>query len=610
MGKTINDLIRLFKIVFNLDRWVILLIIIRSVLNAIIPFGAIIISGNVIDRMMSKSNYEETILFAVFGCFIVLIIYLIQNIVHRSCEVKKNVCVRKNDTLIAKQTIDMKYEYLEGEKVQAIRARMREDNNWGYGLYGMFLLSEDFMQRLCAMTVSVFILVPLLFSGWMMAVACSMFFLIILGALVLLLKIRKKAYDQQMKSMEEIEKTNRLITFFTNDISYKSGKDIRLYQVQNLINSKGAESYFVTKKEISKNIGNRMGKSDGFSGFIIGISEGIAYLLVAYQALLGVISVGQIVTYAGVINQFTTALSYFVININETIVHTNRFLSTFEYLNIPIEKDIGKKTIDSEKETINTIEFCNVSFAYPNNEKLVLRDINMTIKGGEQLAVVGTNGSGKTTLIKLLCRLYKPTSGKILLNGIDINDIEINSYLKMLSVVFQDFSLFSIPIVDNICIGNSIDKDRVYKIIDKVGLKERIDKEKAGVNTPVFHELYENGIELSGGESQKLALARAIYKNSPLLILDEPTAALDPLSESDLYSKFSDIAKGKTAIFISHRLASCKFCDKIAVFDNGNFIQFGSHKELMQCTEGKYYMLWNAQAQYYNDKIWKNKGEM
>ena len=513
MKKTINDLMKLFKIVFNLDRWVILLIIIQSVLNAIIPFGAIIISGNVIDRMMSKSNYEETILFAVFGCFIVLIIYLIQNIVHRSCEVKKNVCVRKYDTLIAKQTIDMKYEYLEGEKVQAIRARMREDNNWGYGLYGMFLLSEDFMQRLCAMTVSVFILVPLLFSGWMMAVACSMFFFIVFGALILLLKIRKKAYDQQMKSMEEIEKTNRLITFFTNDISYKSGKDIRLYQVQNLINSKGAESYFVTKKEISKNIGNRMGKSDGFSGFIIGISEGIAYLLVAYQALLGVISVGQIVTYAGVINQFTTALSYFVININEIIVHTNRFLSTFEYLNIPIEEDIGKKTMDSEKETIDTIEFCNVSFAYPNSEKFVLRNINMTIKGGEQLAVVGTNESGKTTLIKLLCRLYKPTSGTILLNGIDINDIEINSYLKMLSVVFQDFSLFSIPIVDNICIGNNIDKDRVYKIIDKVGLKERIDKEKAGVNTPVFHELYENGIELSGGESQKLALARAIYKN-------------------------------------------------------------------------------------------------
>lgn len=183
MKKTINDLMKLFKIVFNLDRWVILLIIIQSVLNAIIPFGAIIISGNVIDRMMSKSNYEETILFAVFGCFIVLIIYLIQNIVHRSCEVKKNVCVRKYDTLIAKQTIDMKYEYLEGEKVQAIRARMREDNNWGYGLYGMFLLSEDFMQRLCAMTVSVFILVPLLFSGWMMAVACSMFFSSYLGHL-------------------------------------------------------------------------------------------------------------------------------------------------------------------------------------------------------------------------------------------------------------------------------------------------------------------------------------------------------------------------------------------------------------------------------------------
>lgn len=599
MKQTINNLVKLFKIVLDLDKLVILLMVIRSILNAIIPFGAIIISGNVIDRMVNKSNYKEIIMFAILGCFIVLVIYLTQNILHKLCEVKKNICVRKYDTLIAKQTVNIKYEYLEGEEVQALRARIREDNNWGYGLYGMFTLIEEFMQRLCAMIVSVFVLVPLLFSGWMITAACLIFFVVIFLALVLLLKIRKKAYEQQMKSMGEIEKTNRLIAFFTNDISYKSGKDIRLYQVQNLINSKGAESYFIAKKEISKNIGNRMGKSDGFSGFIIGISEGIAYLLVAYQALLDIISVGQIVTYAGVINQFTSALSYLVININEIIVHTNRFLSTFEYLNIPIEQDSGKKRIDAEGETINTIEFRDVSFAYPNSDRLVLKNINMTIKGGEQLAVVGMNGSGKTTFIKLLCRLYKPTSGKILLNGIDINDIEINRYLKMLSVVFQDFSLFAIPIVDNICIGNNVNRDRVHEIMEQVGLTERIKKEKDGVNTPIFHELYENGIELSGGEAQKLALARAIYKNSPLLILDEPTAALDPLSEADLYNKFSDIAKGKTAIFISHRLASCKFCDSIAVFDNGNFIQFGSHETLMKSVEGKYYMLWNAQAEYY-----------
>lgn len=599
MKQTINNLIRLFKIVLDLDKSVILLMVIRSILNAIIPFGAIIISGNVIDRMVNKSNYKEIIMFAILGCFVVLVIYLTQNILHKLCEVKKNICVRKYDTLIAKQTVNIKYEYLEGEEVQALRARIREDNNWGYGLYGMFTLVEEFMQRLCAMIASVFVLVPLLFRGWMIAVACLTFFIGVFLALTLLLKIRKKAYEQQMKSMGEIEKTNRLIAFLTNDISYKSGKDIRLYQVQNLINSKGAESYFIAKKEISKNIGNRMGKSDGFSGFIIGISEGMAYLLVAYQALLGIISVGQIVTYAGVINQFTSALSYLVININEIIVHTNRFLSTFEYLSIPIEQDNGKKRIDAEGETINTIEFRDVSFSYPNSDRLVLKNINMTIKGGEQLAVVGMNGSGKTTFIKLLCRLYKPTSGKILLNGIDINDIEINSYLKMLSVVFQDFSLFAIPMVDNICIGNNVNRDRVHEIIEQVGLTERIKKEKDGVNTPIFHELYENGIELSGGEAQKLALARAIYKNSPLLILDEPTAALDPLSEADLYNKFSDIAKGKTAIFISHRLASCKFCDSIAVFDNGNFIQFGSHEELIKSVEGKYYMLWNAQAEYY-----------
>lgn len=599
MKKTINNLMRLFKIIFDMDKMVILLIIIRSILNAIIPFGAIIISGNVIDKLTTHQSYEDIILLAVLGCFMVFVFYFIQNILHKFCEVKKNVCVRQYDTLIAKQTVNIKYEYLEGEEIQALRARIREDNNWGYGLYGMFTLIEDFLQRLCTMIISVFMLVPLLFSNWIIAVSCLIFFICELGSIVLLLKARKKDYEQQMKSMNEIEKTNRLVAFFTNDISYKAGKDIRLYQAQDIINSKGAESYFVTRKEISKNIGNRMGKSDGFSGFIIGISEGIAYLLVAYQALKAVISVGRVVTYAGAINQFTSALSNLVININEIIVHTNRFLSTFAYLNIPIDKDTGKETIDIEKEKISTIEFCDVSFAYPNSEKLVLKNVNMTIKSGEQLAVVGMNGSGKTTFIKLLCRLYKPTSGKILLNGVDINDIEMDNYLKMLSVVFQDFSLFAIPIVDNICMGNDIDENAVHKIIEQVGLAERIKKEKDGINTPIFHELYENGIEPSGGEAQKLALARAIYKNSPVLILDEPTAALDPLSEGYLYSKFSEIANGKTAIFISHRLASCKFCDNIAVFNDGSVIQYGSHKELMKCVEGKYYVLWNAQATYY-----------
>lgn len=509
------------------------------------------------------------------------------------------MCVWEYDTLVARQTIRIKYEYLEGEEVQAIRARIREDNNWGYGLYGMFTLFEDFTQKLCTIIISVTILIPLLFRNWKIAIACLCFFVVVFLSLVLLLKIRQRAYDQQMKSMEKIEKTNRLIAYFTNDIGYKASKDIRLYQAQDLINSNGAESYFAAKKEISKNIGNRMGRGDGFSGFIIGMSEGIAYLLAAYQAILDVISVDQVVTYAGAINQFTSAFSYFVININEIAVHTNRFLSTFEYLNLPIEEDNGKEIIDVGKENIHTIEFCNVSFAYPNSDKLVLKDVNITLKGGEHLAIVGMNGSGKTTFIKLLCRLYQPTSGKILFNGVDINEIKMSSYLEMMSVVFQDFSLFAIPIADNICVGNALQENKVEKIIEQVGLQERIKKEVGRIYTPVFQELYENGIELSGGEGQKLALARALYKNSPLLILDEPTAALDPLSEADLYHKFSEMAKGKTAIFISHKLASCKFCDNIAVFHNGGVVQSGSHEELLECVEGKYYKLWEAQARYY-----------
>lgn len=599
LKKTIHSLISLYKIIIEMDRVMVLLMLIHSILNAIIPFGAIIISGRVIDMMTEGIQYKHIILFAALGCICMLVIYLTQNIFHKICETRKNLCIRKYDTLIAKHTVNMKYEYLEGEEVQEIRSRINEDNNWGYGLFGMFSLVGEFMQKLCMMIISTVVLVPLLMLKKVIAIACVVYLGIVFMALVWLIKIRKKAYDQQMKSMGEVEKTNRLIAFYTNDISYKVGKDIRMYQAQDLIDKGGAKSYFDMKKEISKNIGNCMGKSDGLSGFIIGFSEGIAYLLVAYQAILKIISIGRVVTYAGVINQFVSALSYFVINISEIIVHANRFLSTFEYLSIPTENDFDRQSLNMEAESIHIIEFCDVSFAYPNSSKYALKDINIKISGGKQLAVVGENGSGKTTFIKLLCRLYKPTSGKILLNGIDINDIGIIDYFNMLSVVFQDFSLLAIPITDNVCIDNIVDEDKVYKVIEQVGLKERIDKEQDGIYTPIYHELYENGIEPSGGEAQKIALARAIYKDTPLLILDEPTAALDPFSEADLYSKFSEIAQDKTAIFISHRLASCKFCDEIVVFNEGRIIQYGSHAELMEYPEGKYYELWNAQAEYY-----------
>ena len=230
----------------------------------------------------------------------------------------------------------------------------------------------------------------------------------------------------------------------------------------------------------------------------------------------------------------------------------------------------------------------------------------MKFKVGNRLAVVGENGSGKTTFIKLLCRLYDPQEGQILLNGIDIRKYSYRDYMNVFSVVFQDFQLISQPLGANVAGSMEYDRAKVEKCLVDAGFGERLENLPEGLDTYLYKDFAEDGVDVSGGEAQKIAIARALYKDAPFIILDEPTAALDPIAEAEIYSKFNDIAGDKTAIYISHRLSSCKFCDEIAVFHEGAVIQQGSHEELLADESGKYYELWNAQAQYYTEvrDIW------
>lgn len=228
--------------------------------------------------------------------------------------------------------------------------------------------------------------------------------------------------------------------------------------------------------------------------------------------------------------------------------------------------------------------------------------MNIKFRVGSRLAVVGMNGSGKTTFIKLLCRLYDPMEGEILLNGIDIRKYRYDEYMDIFSVVFQDFKLFALPLGQNVATGSTYDEKRVTDCLIKAGFGERLKTLEKGLDTYLYKQLDKDGVEMSGGEEQKIAIARALYKDAPFIVLDEPTAALDPVAEAEIYEKFNDIAGDKTAIYISHRLSSCKFCDEIAVFDGGRMIQFGTHEELLADEGGKYHELWYAQAQYYAEQ--------
>ena len=247
------------------------------------------------------------------------------------------------------------------------------------------------------------------------------------------------------------------------------------------------------------------------------------------------------------------------------------------------------------------LELKNVSFRYAKNMPLVLDDISLSFDKGEFVAITGRNGSGKTTFIKLLCRLYDPQEGQILLNGIDIRKYRYDDYINIFSVVFQDFQLISQPLGNNVAGSMNYDRERVRKALLDAGFGDRLATMEKGLDTTLYKGVYEDGVDVSGGEAQKIAIARALYKDAPFIILDEPTAALDPIAEAEIYSKFDEIAGDKTAIYISHRLSSCKFCDEIAVFHEGAVIQQGTHAELVADENGKYYELWNAQAQYYTE---------
>lgn len=329
------------------------------------------------------------------------------------------------------------------------------------------------------------------------------------------------------------------------------------------------------------------------------LCSGLVYLLVCLKAYGGAFGIGAVTQYISAV----TALSH---NLEELLgalgeVHTNReFLKkTLDFLDTPNDMYQGSLTVEKRNDCQYEVEFRDVSFCYPGTDRKVLDHVNLKFRIGEKLAIVGENGSGKSTVIKLLCRLYDPTEGEILLNGINIKKYNYKEYMSVFSVVFQDFKLFALPLGQNVAASTEYDSEKVQECLSKAGFDARSARMEKGLDTWLYKDCDADGVSISGGEEQKIALARALYQNAAFLILDEPTAALDPIAEAEVYSSFNEIIGDRTAVYISHRLSSCRFCDEIVVFDRGRIVQQGTHEELVEQTNCKYYELWSAQAKYY-----------
>lgn len=334
--------------------------------------------------------------------------------------------------------------------------------------------------------------------------------------------------------------------------------------------------------------------STGVNGAFIVAS----YLIVAVKVLAGAISIGAFTQYAGALAQLGTAWSNLVSRNNDLREHCSYLEEFLAILDMPEASERGSIPPEKRDDGEYELAFEHVSFSYPGSSEEILHDVTLKLGMRRKMAVVGPNGAGKTTFIKLLCRLYRPTSGRITLNGIDIEKYDEDEYRDLMAVVFQDFRLFAFPAWENLAAGYPRNDARPWAALDQADAGF-VRAWPEGLETRLYNDLGP-GIAPSGGQAQKLALTRALYKDAPVVILDEPTAALDPISEAEVYAGFDRMVAGKTAIYISHRMSSCRFCDDIIVFDGGRVVERGGHEGLL-AAGGLYASLWNAQASYYVD---------
>lgn len=528
----------------------------------------------------------------------------------RRIRVNEIITQQWEEIYLNNKSFSMDYKNMEDPEIRAKRQAIVDNRNLGGLAYLVSRLSH-IMRNVINIVFSIIMVSDMFFrhsdktlSG-IVGFADSWVASLLLGVVIMVSCVVSfvsihLVESNNYKINKKISSAKKIYSYYLGDYldDSKACKDVHIFNQQELINdaSDKIHSNWISLIKEKTDFWKKHTEKTIVLEYII---LGLIYTFVALKAIAGTFGIGSFVKYATCIQKLLWNTNDFGAMLSR--MHTlNEYIEDFfEYVDIPTKMHYG--TIPTEKRMDNKydIEFHNVSFKYPNTDKYAIKNLNLKFKVGDRIAVVGMNGSGKTTMIKLLCRLYDPTEGYITLNGIDIQKYDYEDYLKLFSVVFQDFKLFSFSVAENVAASVDYDEEKVWSALEKAGMFERVQAMPKGLKTPVYKDFEEDGVEISGGEAQKLAIARALYKDAAFVILDEPTASLDPIAEHEIYSRFNDMVKDKTAVYISHRLSSCRFCDRILVFDNGQLIQDGSHENLLENTGGKYSELWNAQAQYY-----------
>ena len=595
----LENLSKFYKMIQKDHPRVLIYVIIGGIAKGIIPFISLFYSSKILDALLN-SNVEA----AIPQIMILLISTFVLGCIDRACYQAIQVISEISSLTVWKQTTHKAFilEYEEFEKTETMDKIRRAQNgsNSSGGVGAQIETTYILIHVLTAVILSIAFTIKLLLTN----INSSLFFkntVILLVILVLFIalssSIKKKLNQCEIETMHKNEHGNSLTSYFYGAcLDIQNGKDIRLFGMIDMIqNHLNRINKFVN--DAFRGYAFVLAKTNSLIAFMTQMMAAFIYIYVGISALEGNISIGEVMLYAGSITTMTNNLSL-LISAYSSLAFRFEYLGNYEeFINSKNMHYDGTLPIEKRDDYEYEFEFRNVSFKYPNTDNYVLKNINLKFNVNKRFAIVGQNGAGKTTLIKLLCRLYEPCEGEILLNGINIEKYDYEEYTSVFSVVFQDFKLFPLPLDQNIAGSENVDEERCLEVLEQVGLKEKV------MNWPEKHKtrLYKNlgdGINVSGGEAQKIAIARALYKDAPFVIMDEPTAALDPIAESEIYENFNEMIHDKTAIFISHRMSSCKFCDEIIVFKDGEIAQQGTHNDLVE-QDGLYQELWNAQAQYY-----------
>lgn len=565
-------------------------------LNGLIGGGKIILNMVLpmflIDELTSGRDVKKLILFG--ACIVAnnVIMTFITDSLQKYRDVKdewvQNVMVEK----LGERIMNLEYSYLENTYYLDLKERAIFAVQNQSAIVAIITLIANTVQgviTLAGLMVILFTLGPVLITA------------IAIGV-VLMILIVKAASGTMVALMNRIIPINRIFGYYAGVAADKPAqKDLRLYHMDKLVTEKIRQSNETTCDEFD--VANRkMGLANGANGVITEFISAFTYGYVGIRTISDMfgsrITLGSLTMYVSSAITFSST----IIQFGENLIglwQNSQFLVPYQEFMALKEETIEDGGVPMD-DIVETLEFRNVSFTYPKAEKPVLKNVSFAVKKGEKISIVGLNGAGKSTLVKLICRMYKADSGEILVNGRDIYDYDYLSYMNVISAVFQDYKLFNFTIEENIsCRESGADENRVNYLIDEVGMREKIDTLPEGIHSRFGKEYDEDGVELSGGQGQKIAIARALYKKASMVILDEPASALDPIAEAEIYEKFNSLVEDKTAIYISHRMSSSVFCDRILIIDGGTVSDFDTHENLMKKTDSLYYKLFTSQAENY-----------